>query len=351
MKKKMVIAACSGALTMILGGTMLATHIIVKRQFRRRKYPDVPTADLYYRDYKTQYSRTAISFPSGKNRLQGYIYGEGNNKGLLVFAHGIGSGHEGYIKEILWMVDHGWRVLAYDATGSCESEGKGTVGLVQSALDLDAALTYVEKDAELSKLPICLMGHSWGGYAVTAGLSFGHDVKASVSISGYADPVEMMMQFATTSMSSATAFLYPFVWLDEHITFGKHASLTAVDGINQSNIPVMLIHGTEDGLIPLHSAAIIGHADQITNRNVVYRTIDWEGQNGHSTVFRCADSLHYIEKVNADYRQLYDAHGGNVPLDVRKAFIDSLDKALVNRPNEPLLQEINSFLNDVLQAH
>ena len=48
------------------------------------------------------------------------------------------------------MVDHGWRVLAYDATGSCESEGEGTVGLVQSALDLDAALTYVENNASLS---------------------------------------------------------------------------------------------------------------------------------------------------------------------------------------------------------
>lgn len=41
---------------------------------------------------------------SGENTLRGYIYGENNDKGLIVVSHGIGGGHEGYINEIVWFV-------------------------------------------------------------------------------------------------------------------------------------------------------------------------------------------------------------------------------------------------------
>ena len=194
------------------------------------------------------------------------------------------------------------------------------------------------------------MGHSWGGYAVTAALSFDHDVVGSVSISGYAEPVEMMMQFAKVAMGDATTLLYPFVWLDEHLTFGKHASLSAIDGINQSNIPVLLIHGTEDELIPLRTASVIGHAAEITNCNVVYREIDWKGRNGHSTLFRSAESLSYIDKINAEYKQLYDAHNGSIPAAARADFYEAVDKETVNRPNEELLGEIHTFLTDILKV-
>ena len=59
------------------------------------------------------------------------------------------------------------------------------MGMAQSAIDLDAALTYIESNDELNGLPVLLYGHSWGGYAAAAVLGSDHDIKASVSISGY----------------------------------------------------------------------------------------------------------------------------------------------------------------------
>ena len=45
-------------------------------------------AFLQYGDVKDSYARKAVSFQSGNNTLKGSVYGEGNDKGLVVIAPG-----------------------------------------------------------------------------------------------------------------------------------------------------------------------------------------------------------------------------------------------------------------------
>ncbi|MBE6589905.1 MAG: alpha/beta fold hydrolase [Ruminococcaceae bacterium] len=322
---------------------MLLTHWIIKKRFYRGSYPKGPTAERFYKDFSTRYSRRPISFYSGKHRLQGYVYGEENTQGMVVFAHGIGVGHETYIKELLWLVDQGWCVLAYDATGSCESEGDSTGGLVQSALDLHAALSWVEREERLSHLPVCLMGHSWGGYAVAAVLAFGHNVRASASISGYSDPLRMIAEFARSNMGRATCLLIPFVWLWMRMRHGRLGSLTAIKGINKSDVPVLLIHGTEDELVTLETVSIVREASNIKNPNVQMLLVDAKGQSGHGSIFRHSDSTDYIEGVEAALKALKRDRGdAMVPEDLER-FFSEVDKELYNRPNEELLLQIHEF--------
>ncbi len=332
-----------GVILALFAIALTVTHCIMRKQFGRGEYPTYPVADYFYDHYKDAYPRRNVSFHSGKNRLQGYIYGEENTKGLLVFAHGINSGHESYIQEIIWMVDHGWRVFAYDATGSCTSEGRGTTGLVQSALDLHAALSYIEGDETLKGLPVCLMGHSWGGYAVAAGLYFDHKVKASASIAGYSDSIQMMMRFAGATMGKATALLRPFAYLENVFLFGKYATLTAVDGINRANIPVMLVHGTSDELVRYDITGIVAHRDEITNPNVTVYPMSDAGQDGHTSIFRNEKSVAEIERLNASFNELWKQYGKDIPLEERKKLLDDADLDIVNLPNDKLLGDINEF--------
>ncbi len=331
-----IIALCVILLTL--------TNVLTKLNFGRSAYRTYPVADYFYGHYQAKYPRVRHTFLSQKNRLVGYVYGGENTRGLLVFAHGIHAGHESYIQEILWMVDHGWRVFAYDATGSCESEGKGNVGLVQSALDLHAALTYVESQSEFDGLPICLMGHSWGGYAVTAGLYFDHDVKACASLAGYSDPFDMMYRFAKVAISKAIVLLKPFMRLNNRILFKKYANLTAVDGINRSNIPVLIIHGKADELVRYDTTAIISKRDQITNPRVVYKTMDADGQDAHVSIFYDESNAAYIRQVNEELKEL--ERNGRLPDQERAAFYREKDLDLFNRPNEQLLLEINGFFEE-----
>ncbi|MBQ5310525.1 MAG: alpha/beta fold hydrolase, partial [Oscillospiraceae bacterium] len=177
-------------------GLYAAADRIMDRQFHRGEYPDRRFSyNKRFEDYPGRRRKT-VHFTSGDNILAGYIYGLETErpKGLVVFAHGIYAAHESYIGIIMWFVANGWRVFAYDATGCGNSGGRNAVGLVQSDVDLDSALSFVSGCEELSDLPLYIMGHSWGGFAAAAvpGIRK-RDIRAIVSISAYAYPEEMLL--------------------------------------------------------------------------------------------------------------------------------------------------------------
>ena len=295
-----------------------------------------------YEHYSGDYPRTEVSFKSGGNELKGFIYGGNNDKGLLVFAHGIGGGHEDYMKTLIWFVDKGWRVFGYDATGSGHSEGSGTRGLPQSALDLDAALDYIESDESLNSFPVFLMGHSWGGYAVTAVLNFDHEIAGSVSVAGYNDPMTMISEFADGMMGDSSA-AYPFMWIYNKVLFWNYSDLSAVDGINSCDVPVMIIHGTQDGTIGYDRSSIIAQRDKITNPNVQYLTLD----EMHSSMFQSKDSIVYSDELNKEYKSLYEQYG-EIPDNVKEEFYAAADKDRLNKPNEEFLEQIEKFYVEIL---
>lgn len=254
--------------------------------------------------------RRTVEFPSGKNHLRGYVYGEDNSKGLVIISHGLGSSSEGYFLETLFFIEHGWQVLAYDNTGSHISDGKNTRGISQSLLDLDAALGYAALDKKLCNLPIVLYGHSWGGYAVTSILNWHPEIKAVVSVAGFATPKEALYDYAEGKTGIFGIIGFPFFWGYHNLLFGENANISAIDGINSSGVPTMIIHGSADQTLRYDRCSIISHEEQITNPNVEYVTRNVEGQNGHSnlmfslssTAFSALD-IALFEKIN----QFYDA--------------------------------------------
>lgn len=348
-KPKKVPAIFASVVLCYSAGSMALIKRIYRHSFKRGELSE-HTTKIRYKDVKDKYPRTPVSFYSGKNRLQGYIYGEENDKGLIVFSHGIGSGHENYIMNILWFADHGWRIFAFDNTGSCESEGKGTRGLSQSALDLDAALTYIEKDEELSKMKKVLCGHSWGGYAVTAVLNFHHDITASVSISGYCKPLDMIIEEGRGILGKFAYAQYPNIWLNNKMIFGKHSGLSAIDGINHVRIPVLIIHGDGDKKINYRGASIISKKSAIKNPNVQYLTISDKGRNGHNSIFYSAEAAEYLEKFEREKKKLEKEYDGKLPNDVEADFYAKADKRIANGQNTELYEKINRFYEAALNG-
>ena len=237
-------------------------------------------------------TRTTISeqearftyFYSGQNRLTAYIFGNENDRGLIVISHGLGGGAVSYMREIMYFVDNGWQVFAFDNTGSHNSEGRGTRGLPQSALDLNEALNYISNN--LPDLPIMLYGHSWGGYAVTAVLNFDHEISAVVSLAGYAKPIEMLHEGARAMIGFIGSAAYPFLWLYQQFLFGNYSQLCAIEGINSVDTPVKIIHGRDDNVISYSGAGIIAHRERITNPNAVFVSRYYPNFSGHNDLMR-----------------------------------------------------------------
>ena len=57
-------------------------------------------------------------------------------EGVIVFVHGMGAGHLSYTTEINTIAKSGYKVLSYDNTGCCASDGKSMNGFYQAVLDL-----------------------------------------------------------------------------------------------------------------------------------------------------------------------------------------------------------------------
>lgn len=266
----------------------------------------------------------------------------------MVVAHGLGGGADSYLSQIRHFVDSGFLVFAYDCTGSYDSEGSSTRGFPQSILDLHAALAYLESQQSLASLPRLLFGHSWGGYAVAAVLSYDHDIKAIVSVSGANSAMDIIIEQAKQMMGISAYIQYPFLWFYQRMLFGKAASFDAVSAINTANIPVLIIHGIEDELVPYDGSAIIAFKDEISNPYVRYIKATREGRNGHNNLFRTDEAVTYVEQVNKEYRALYDAYETQIPYEVKQRYYASIDRFRIHALQPSLMQEIDAFLDSAL---
>ena len=330
--------------------SMIITKLIYDRQFSRvERHDESVTAGLRYSDLEEDYPRQIVRFLSSDNWLQGYIYGnEHTELGVIVVAHGLGGGADSYLSQIRYFVDHGWRVFAYDATGSFDSEGKSTRGFPQSILDMSAALEYIRQQTEFDNLPVMLFGHSWGGYAAANQLHFDFDVAGVVTAAAANSAMDMIMEQGHRMMGGFVAVQYPFLWMYQSILFGQTASLDAASAIEQSNVPVLVIHGIEDAFVNYSGSSIPAHLDLTIAKQaqVIIRTED--GQNNHNDLFRSKAAINYINELNVDYRALYDQNNQNIPYDVRQSFYSTIDRSLAQDLDLDLMNEIESFYRNCL---
>lgn len=335
------------AAAVLVAAVMAGTALIMKAQFRRGDYPfdrsSEHTAFGWYPAFAADHPWEAVKFPSGDLMLKGYLYGTENTEKLIVFAHGIGSGHEAYVNQLCWFTDRGWCVFAYDAAGSGDSPGDSTVGLVQSALDLNSALNYIEQEPRLKTMPKVLLGHSWGGFAVGGVLNFDHDIRAAVSLSGYAYPLEMLDQGAVNVLGKTGARLFrPFAVLYNRLKFGRYAGLNAVDGINKANIPFLAMHGESDEFV-LYSLGIISQRNRITNPYAEYETIGGDFSH-HNDYFHSAECNRYVRAQYPDSGDSQETLLGRISF----AHTSEADKELFRAVNEPLLEQIDAFYEKAL---
>ncbi len=324
--------------------SMVITVFVYNGQFPRNDRHDTTVmASLRYEDIKDKYPRSLVSFKSGKNTLQGYLYGEENNQGLIVVSHGLGGGADSYLPQIKYFVSKGWRVFAYDATGSFDSEGKSTKGFPQALLDLDSALYYITTNSEFDNLPILLFGHSWGGYASANILHYDYEIAGVTTISAPNSAMEMIMEQGKRMMGSFINTQYPYLDFYQKALFGKAASLKAIDAINETNVPILIIHGTNDEVITYDGSSIISKIELITNKNVKTLSLDGERRNGHDNLFRSIAAINYIDEINVIYRGLYNKHKENIPYEIKQEFYADINRDLAQDLNDDLMNEINDF--------
>lgn len=295
-KKFTIILAC--VLLLLTGGWWaLSVHMYDKNVNKRIE----PYEPLMFRleDFEGL-SRTKYEFPSDKGQmLTGYLYSAGEDQqAIIVLAHGFGGGgHNSYMDAIDYFAQHGFYVFAYDATGNGESEGAGVGGFSQGVIDLDHAISYVEENENFADLPICLFGHSWGGYCVCSVLNYHPEVKAVIECSGSNSSADLFEAGGKEQAGNIIYAMMPFVKLHERMKFGKYATDTAMDGFAASSAAVMAVHSTDDKTVPIEYGYDLYYKKYSDDQKFVFLKFE---DRGHDDIFRDPGNS-YRDEINAQF--------------------------------------------------
>ncbi|MBE5715074.1 MAG: alpha/beta fold hydrolase [Ruminiclostridium sp.] len=271
-----------GAVLLIMIISLLLSAILYESVCGKRFeiYDSAHLPDL--NDYKGLVNEP-VTFPSKRGyKYTGFYYHDESYdsfRGLIVFSHGIFDGQLSYLPEIAYFARRGYKIFAFDNSGSHLSGGKSLRGLPQSAEDLDAALSFVTKT---NTLPLYLFGHSWGGYAVSAVHCYHlYDIKAVFVQSGFDQTSEMVLEEGSAMMGRWIYILRAYIKLYERMKYGKAAGYTAHAGIAKATAngtKFLILHSTDDKTISLKNSVL---ANVEKNDNI---TLITEKNKGHNSL-------------------------------------------------------------------
>lgn len=269
-------------------------------------------------------AREVFRFPSGDNLLNAARYDVPDPKGLILVVNGVGAGIDAHLPEIQYFVAHGYSALTWDATGIGESEGKWSVGLQQIKLDLLACLDWLEQADIPEDLPILLYGHSAGGYSAATALATDHRIDGVVCISAFESPVDIMLFHARSYVGFLADTQIPFLRLENRILFGAEADGSAFEAISAADVPVLIVQGDSDDLVP-YSQSLIRFEAEFENPRVRCLEITTEYRNEHNTP--------WLSEASACYE--YTLPKGETP-----------DKSQANELSAAFMEEVLAFLDE-----
>ena len=332
-------------------GTILGAKALYDSVFPRYEKRDLNTVfgEFDYSRVEEKLIRTTFFFPSGPWKLQGYFYPCDGAKKMVVVCHGMHSGSDDYLPFIAYFVRNGFAVFSYDCQGTYASEGDSTVGMCTPLVNLDHALTYIENDRWLSQYQLYLFGHSWGGYAVTSVLSLHKNICGCAAIapfnSGYTLLAEKGEQYAGPLTDTLVGgFPKKFLEIYQGLLFRDYTKLDAVKGINSTNVPVFIAHGTQDFVISFNHQSVICHKDEIRQNNVTYY-VGTGAQAGHNTILHSERAVAYQKQVEKELKRLKKECDRDLTQEEQTAFCKAVDHALYSEVNEEMMQAILNMFN------
>lgn len=295
---------------------------------------------ISYDDIKDKYERSEYSFKSGKNNIKAYLYKGTKEEDLIVYVHGMCEGHQGYMSDIISLVNRGYNVFTYDFTGTGESEGKHYSGLDQQRYDLHSALKFLKHNNLFGYKNIFLYGHSMGAYAVS--ITNDHIVKAKVAISGFnSHTKELVSAFSQGKSKALVAFVSILVKFKYFIDRGLDYDLKASKMLNKCKCNTLIIHGSNDEIVPYKTQSINSKKDKIKNDKIEFMVIDNEFHNTHNSIIASTECVKYQREKQKIFDEAIKE--GKTKAEARSLMVKDVDVFKFNEANEELMEVVDKF--------
>ena len=335
---KKIAAVLSASLVGISAASVASAILSYDSYFARYERPDYALyPGMYcYERFADTLPRQTLRVASADVQLAAYYYPVESPKGLAVVVHGMHAGADDYLPLIEAVTKGGYAVFAYDATGHYDSGGQDAIGMCQQLVDLDRVLTFLENNEPYSNMPKLLMGHSWGGYAVSSALALHPQVKACVCLAPMCDGTTVMVETSRRYVGEMADTVKPVFDAYQKYLFGDYTRYNGVVGINALKVPVLIAQGVEDTVITPDGESITAYLDEITNPHVqVYYGKDYQGS--HTGIWHSDEAESYRLQVARQLQEL-EQQKGEALTDAEKAeFYETVDHRLYSDVNLELI--------------
>ncbi len=210
----------------------------------QKEHVDNPIAKLFLPDdvfFKT---------PDGL-KLHGWFFKSRDNRGSVLVLHGNAENLSTHVNSTLWLVREGFNVFIFDYRGYGMSEGHSTVEGIH--VDAEAALETLLTLPGVNKEKIAVLGQSIGGAAavyLVATSPYKRYVKALVIESTFSS-----YRLIAREKVSLCCVTWPFQYPLSFLVSDTYSPVKWIK--NVSPVPVLIIHGEADSIVPAHHGRIL----------------------------------------------------------------------------------------------
>jgi dipeptidyl aminopeptidase/acylaminoacyl peptidase len=196
---------------------------------------------------------------------------------LIMFPHG-GPAARDTVDFDWWtqaMASQGYAVLRPNFRGSVTTQSFMTAGYGEwgrkMQTDLSDGVRYLAKQGIIDPARVCIVGASYGGYAALAGVTLDPGIyRCAVSVAGISDLKKMLQwekQREAGGEHIGTRYWNRFMG----VTGPDDPALDAISPIKhieQVTVPVLLIHGKDDTVVPYEQSELMLKALKKVNKPV-----------------------------------------------------------------------------------
>ena len=264
-----------------------------------------------------------------------YYRGEPRRDRLIMLDHGMGCGHNSYLKEIDVITAEGYTVFTYDHTGTMLSGGEDIGGFSQSLSDLDRAVKFVRSLPEYKDASLAVIGHSWGGFSTMNIPALHPEISHVVALSGFISTKAIQDQ-----VSGGLLRIYrPMLYKLEHDRLPDYADYDGRKSLTGAKTKALILHSKDDRTCLYNHHFKKMKKALCDSENVTF--ISLEGKVHHPQY--TSEAVKYKLAYAKDRRQRQKS--GRLDTDeAKQAFVNGYDFHKMHEQDMELWQRIFEFL-------
>ena len=264
-----------------------------------------------------------------------YYYDQFRPEKLVVFDHGIGAGHEAYLREIEYLARNGYTVYSYDHTGCVSTGGTGILGFAQGISDLDHVLTALQQDPRFASVPRKIIGHSWGGYACMNVGALHPEVTHIVSLAGFLSAKALEEQYIPKPFLKYSVE----VMERERQHNPKYADMDARDSLKKSSASLMHIQSKDDAEVRFDRSCELLEKALEGRANTEFVVLENRNHYPHRTDRAVAARAAMMQDLNQRKKKKQLSSESQ-----REAFRKQYDWDVINQQDPEIWKKILDFL-------